>query len=402
MEIPHTYNAALDFVDRNVEEGRADKLAFVESERELTYGDLAANCNRLGNLLDAHGVGREARVALIVLDTVDFPVIFWGAIKAGVVPIPLNTLLTAEQYHYILEDSRAQALFVSASLLGVVQPVLERLPGLGGVFVVGAAEAGAAAADGHHGFDEALADQPAEFASVPTCADEVAFWLYSSGSTGIPKGTRHVHAGAMTTARLYGQGVLGISEDDLVYSAAKLFFAYGLGNAMTFPMSVGATAALLPARPTPAAVFEVLKARQPSIFYGVPTLYAAMLADAACTPEAGSQRLRVCVSAGEALPEEVGKAWRARFGVDIYDGVGSTEMLHIFLSNAPGSLRYDSSGKAVSGYALRLVDEGSAEVGPDTIGELLVRGPSAAEGYWNQRDKSRRTFEGEWTRTGGN
>ncbi len=398
MEFPRDYNAAVDFVDRHLAEGRAEKLAFVDPERALTYGALAAACNRLGNLLAASGIGREARVAMLVLDTVDFPVIFWGAIKAGVVPVALNTLLTTEQYAYILRDTRAQALFVSAPLLPTVAPLLAELPSLRQVFVLGG-EAGQDLGS-HTAFQPALEAQPAELAPAETCADEVAFWLYSSGSTGQPKGVKHVHSSPMATARLYGQGLLGLSEDDLVYSAAKLFFAYGLGNAMSFPMAVGATAALLPVRPTPAAVFETLKAHQPTVFYGVPTLYAAILADPNCTPESGSARLRLCVSAGEALPEEVGKAWQARFGVDILDGVGSTEMLHIFLSNAPGAVTYGTSGRAVPGYQLRLVEEDGAEVGPGEIGELLVRGPSAAEGYWNQREKSRRTFEGEWTRTG--
>lgn len=394
MEFPRDYNAAADFLGRNLEAGRADKPAFIDPERSLTYGELAAESNRLGNLLAAEGLGREARVAMILLDTWDFPVIFWGAIQAGVIPVALNTLLNTEQYRYILEDSRAEALFVSAPLLPTVAPVLEELGDIRRVFVVGG-EAGP-----HQDFRAALAAQSDAFTPAATCADETAFWLYSSGSTGMPKGVRHVHSSLMETAELYGQGVLGIREDDVVYSAAKLFFAYGLGNGMSFPMSVGATTVLLPVRPTPAAVFEVLKAHQPSIFYGVPTLYAAILADPDCRPESGSARLRACVSAGEALPEEVGKAWKARFGVDILDGVGSTEMLHIFLSNSPGEVRYGFSGKAVPGYELRLVEEDGTPAAPGEIGELLVRGPSAAEGYWNQRAKSRRTFEGEWTRTG--
>ena len=398
MEFPRDYNAAVDFVDRHLAEGRAEKVAFLDPERRLTYGELAADCKRLGHLLAAAGIGREARVAMIALDTVDFPVIFWGAIRAGVVPVALNTLLTTEAYAYILRDTRAQALFVSAPLLPTVAPLLAELPGLRKVFVLGG-EPGQDLGE-HTAFRPALEAQPAELAPAETCADEVAFWLYSSGSTGRPKGVKHVHSSPMATARLYGQDLLGLAEDDLVYSAAKLFFAYGLGNAMSFPLAVGATAALLPGRPTPAAVFQTLKAHKPSVFYGVPTLYAAILADPDCTPEAGSDRLRLCVSAGEALPKEVGKAWKARFGVDILDGVGSTEMLHIFLSNAPGAVGYGSSGRAVPGYELRLVEEDGAEVGPGEIGELLVRGPSAAEGYWNQRAKSRRTFEGEWTRTG--
>jgi 4-hydroxybenzoate-CoA ligase len=233
-----------------------------------------------------------------------------------------------------------------------------------------------------------------------TSADEVAFWLYSSGSTGMPKGVKHVHASPMESARLYAQPILGITADDVVFSAAKLFFAYGLGNGMSFPMSVGATTVLLPDRPTPQSVFAVLKREQPTIFFGVPTLYAAMLADAACTPENGSARLRLCVSAGEALPEHVGQTWKERFGVDILDGVGSTEMLHIFLSNQAGRLKYGTSGVPVPGSEARLVDEQGRDVSDEQIGELLIRGPTAAEGYWNQREKSRRTFEGEWTRTG--
>jgi 4-hydroxybenzoate-CoA ligase len=216
----------------------------------------------------------------------------------------------------------------------------------------------------------------------------------------MPKGVRHVHSSPMETARLTGQGCLGMREDDLVYSAAKLFFAYGLGNAMSFPLSVGATAVLRPERPTPELVFETLKQYQPTYFFGVPTLYNAMLANPQGTPENSSRRLRICVSAGEALPAEVGKAFAARFGVDILDGVGSTEMLHQYVCNSPGALKYGTSGRAVPGYEIRLVDEKGNEVSDGEVGEMLVRGPSAADGYWNQREKSRATFEGGWTRSG--
>ena len=245
-------------------------------------------------------------------------------------------------------------------------------------------------------------NQPSHSISLPfdQLSDEVAFWLYSSGSTGVPKGTKHIHTSLIATAELYGRDVLGIRQDDVVYSAAKLFFAYGLGNAMSFPMSVGATAALFPGRPTPDAVFEVMRRERPTIFYGVPTLYAAMLARSDLPRGAGSDRLRVCVSAGEALPAHIGAQWRERVGVDILDGIGSTEMLHIFLSNRHGDVRYGSSGKPVPGYDARILGEDGNEVGVDEVGELVVRGPSAAEGYWNQRAKSRRTFAGEWTYTG--
>jgi 4-hydroxybenzoate-CoA ligase len=349
----------------------------------------------MANLLATYDLARESRVALLLLDTVDFPVAFWGAIKAGVVPVCLNTLLPTEQYAYILSDSRAKALFVSAPLLPVVQPILGRLPFLKHIFVSGGeAPPFALSLRGELGF------QQAEFQAADTCSDETAFWLYSSGTTGMPKGARHVHSSPMETARLTGQGCLGMREDDLVFSAAKLFFAYGLGNSMSFPMSVGAAAVLLPERPTPDTVFSTLKQHQPTFFFGVPTLYAAMLAHPQGTPENSSKRLRVCVSAGEALPAEVGKSFRARFGIDVLDGVGSTEMLHQYVCNSPGTVKYGTSGKPIPGYGIRLVDEQGKEVADGEVGEMLVRGPSAADGYWNQREKSRTTFEGSWTRSG--
>ncbi len=328
MDYPRIYNAAADMVDRNVTQGRAAKAAFIDPEETLTYGELQARCNRVANLLGTYGVEREARVAILLLDGVDFPAVFWGAIKAGVVPVCLNTLLTTEQYAYILRDCRAKALFVSPPLLQVVQPILGQLPALKHVFLSGGEPpAFALSLRGEMGLQ-----QPA-FDAVDTSPDETAFWLYSSGSTGMPKGARHVHSSPMETARLTGQECLGMREDDLIYSAAKLFFAYGLGNAMSFPLSVGATAVLRPERPTPEFVFATLKQYQPTFFFGVPTLYSAMLAYPQGTPESSSQRLRTCVSAGEALPGDVGKAFRAKFGVDIYDGVGSTEMLHQYVCN---------------------------------------------------------------------
>jgi 4-hydroxybenzoate-CoA ligase len=239
-----------------------------------------------------------------------------------------------------------------------------------------------------------------EVFAASTLSDEVAFWLYTSGSTGEPKGVKHVHSSLKATASLMGQGILGIGPDDVVLSAAKLFFAYGLGNAMSFPMSVGATAILWPERPTPDAIFALMRQHRPTIFYAVPSLYTAMLAHDAIGPGAGSDRLRLCVSAGEALPAQIGERWREVTGVDVLDGIGSTEMLQTFLSNRPGDVRYGSTGKAVPGYDVKIVDETGAELPPGEIGELIVRGPSAADGYWNQRRKSRLTFAGEWTFTG--
>jgi 4-hydroxybenzoate-CoA ligase len=388
------YNAVTFLLDRNVDEGRGNKLAYTDTVSDLTYGELQRQTRKLANLLRRLGVRREERVAMIMQDTVDFPVVFLGALRAGVVPVPLNTLLTAEQYAYVLADCRARVLFISDALYPVVKDIVGRMPDLEHVVVSGDNTVG------HKRLSDELAREGDQFATVATHADEPAFWLYSSGSTGMPKGVRHLHANLEATANTYARQVLGIRENDVCLSAAKLFFAYGLGNAMTFPMSVGATTILNSERPTPARMFALMNRYNPTIFYGVPTLFAAMLHDESSKDERCGRALRVCTSAGEALPESVGRAWRERFGVDILDGVGSTELLHIFLSNAPGDVKYGSSGRPVPGYKVRLVDEAGEDVADGEIGEMLVNAPSAGEGYWNQRAKSRSTFEGYWTRTG--
>jgi 4-hydroxybenzoate-CoA ligase len=389
------------FVDRHVRDGAGSRRAFQDPWRSLTYSQLAEATARFAATLRRAGIGRERRVAMLLLDTIDFPVVFWGCLRAGAIPVPVNTMLTPETIDYILADSRAEALVLSAPLLPGLRGVLDAARGLR-LVVVSQPDGGRPPLDDprHVALPDFLAGGAPDTPAVPSSPDEVAFWLYSSGSTGAPKGVRHVHGSLRQTAETYGAQVLQITPEDVMFSAAKAFHAYGLGNTMTFPMSVGAAAVLLPDRPTPDAVLEVMGRHRPTLFAGVPTLYASLLANPMIGPGAGSDRLRRCISAGEALPAEIGRRWRTMVGFDILDGIGSTEMLHIFVSNRPGDVVYGSSGKPVPGYEAMILDEHDRPVPFGEMGELVVRGPTAAEGYWNRRDRTRRTFRGEWTYTG--
>jgi 4-hydroxybenzoate-CoA ligase len=393
MGIGREYNAAVDIIDRNVAEGRGNKAALIDASRSISYAELCNAVARVGPLLAKLGVERENRIVLVVYDSIEFPILFWGAIRAGIVPVLLNTLLTRDQYHYLLDDSRAKAAFVSSPVLSTLQQAAIGVSTLKHIVAVGGGP------DTAPRFETLLSAQRKAASPARTCADEVAYWLYSSGTTGVPKGAMHVHSTPIMFASPVGRSRLGMREDDVIFSAAKLFFAYGIGTSIC-ALAAGATSVLFPDWPTPRAIFEVLRRHQPTMLFAVPTLYAAMLASPECAPELGSQRLRLCFSAGEPLPPHIGEGWKQRHGLDICNGVGSTEMGHLFLTNLPDAVEYGTSGIPVDGYEIRLVDELGEDVPDGDMGEMLVRCQTAAAGYWNQRARTRRIFEGEWTRTG--
>jgi 4-hydroxybenzoate-CoA ligase len=388
------YNAAFEFIDANISAGRSSKTALIDDQGSYSYAELTERVNQAGNALLDLASSDQARVLMCLQDSVDFPAVFWGGIKAGLLVIPLNTLMTTADYDYILQDSGADILVVSEDLFSKFEPVIGNAAELKQVVIAGGGQSG------HRTLGDLTAAASDQLHAKDTSADDIAFWLYTSGSTGKPKGVMHRHSDLIYTAKHYGRDVLGIREDDIVFSAAKMFFAYGLGNSLTFPLYAGATAVVHAGRPTPDSVMTVLQEHQPTLFFGVPTLYAGMLANESNGRSSASQQLRLAVSAGEALPEDIGSRWQTRFGAEIIDGLGSTEMLHIFLSNRPDDVHYGTTGVPVPGYDVHLLDESDNQVDAGEIGELVVRGGSAATAYWNQPDKSAMTFRGEWTHTG--
>jgi benzoate-CoA ligase len=392
---PTEFNFAQHLIATNA--GRAGKTALIDDVGALTYGEMTEQIRRFAGALQAMGLKREERVLLLMQDSSDWVVAFLGSLYAGVVPVAVNTLLTAEDYAFMLSNSRAQAALVSGTLLPTLQSALDLVKTEVRQVVV--SRPTGALAQGQFNMADLVAQTPPVL-PAQTLADEPAFWLYSSGSTGKPKGTVHSQGNLYWTAELYGKGVLNLQESDTVFSAAKLFFAYGLGNALTFPLSVGASVVLMAERPTPQATFKRLVAHQPTVFYGAPTGYGGMLASPEL-PAKSQVALRLCSSAGEALPRDIGERWTAHFGCEIIDGIGSTEMLHVFLSNRPGDVRYGTTGKPVEGYAVELRNEdGSVVTGHNEIGDLYIQGPSSALMYWNNREKSRDTFQGVWTKSG--
>jgi benzoate-CoA ligase family protein len=407
LGVPERFNAASHFIDRNVADGRGAKVAIECGDERVTYDELLSRVNQTGNALrDRLEVRREERVVLVLLDGPAFVYTFFGAIKIGAVPVPVNTLWKPHDFNHVLNDSRARVLVVSEELLPQIETIARSdLAHLKHVVVVNrSATLLGSRVSGAILFDELLRDAPHELAAADTSRDDAAFWLYSSGSTGAPKGCVHLQHDMVVCAELFAKGVLGARTDDRFYSVAKLFFAYGLGNAGYFPLAVGGTSILSPGPPTPQNVFAVIEGHRPTLLFSVPTSYAMLLATridpGAPQNDFDLSSLRLAVSAGEALPPALYERFKARFGIDILDGIGSTEALHMFISNRPGAIRPGSSGRVVDGYQARLLDDDGKPVAAGEIGNLWICGDSVCACYWNQHEKTKSTIEGHWIRTG--
>jgi benzoate-CoA ligase family protein len=398
--LAQSLNACWYLLDRRLEAGEGDRVALEQGEERVTYADLSARVARVAGALRSIGVRPEERVPLVMLDGVDWVASFLGALRIGAVPVPMSTMLTGPELAFQCNDARARVAIASGALGPAVKEMAAACDELEELVIAGdgGEEVAAAGPLRVHRFEEWTTGQPAEAAAYATWPDSPAFWLYTSGTTGKPKAAMHRHIDLPYTAETYGRQVLGVTPEDRCYSVAKLFFAYGLGNSLTFPLSVGATTVLDPARPTPQGVAAAAARYRPTLFFAVPTFYAAVLA--AGLPEDAFSSVRMAVSAGEPLPAGLYHRFKERFGVDILDGIGTTEALHIFISNRPDDIRPGTTGSVVPGYQVRLVDDLGAPVPAGESGHLLVSGESVATGYWCRTATNRRTFEGEWLRTG--
>jgi benzoate-CoA ligase family protein len=398
IALPKTFNVATHFVDRNVLEGRGNKVAIECGDEQISYRQLLERTNRVGNALRRLDVRPEERVLLFLLDSSEFLYCFFGAIKAGIVAVPANPLLKAHEYEYLFNDTRARVVFVSAIALPQLQAIpRSRLRYLQEIVVVGEPN------PPHLCLRELMQAASPELEAEPTSPDDAAFWLYSSGSTGAAKGCVHLHHDMVVSSELYARNVLRMNADDRCYSVARLFFAYGLGNAGYFPLHCGATAILSPARPTPTGIYADIERYQPTLFFSVPSNYAALLAHTSADGrEFDLRSVRHAISAGEALPAPLFERFQQRFGIEILDSLGSTETLQMVIANRPGEAKPGSSGKIIPGFEAKIVDDEGRAVALGEIGNLLIKADSTCSGYWNQHEKSKATFEGHWFRTGDN
>ncbi|PLR78752.1 benzoate-CoA ligase family protein [Bacillus sp. V3-13] len=392
------YNSAIRFIEENIRNGLGSKIAIYSEDEQVTYHELLNLVNRFGNVLKKIGVERENRVLLLTYDSPEFAAAFFGAIKIGALPVPVNTMMTPDDYEYFLNNSRAKVLVVHEDFWKKIQHYKNRFVFLKQVIVISGHPYSFSDAIDFHEF---IHDASPELNVESTCAEDPAFWLYSSGSTGEPKGVIHLQRSMESAFNNYARKVLNINENDRTFSASKLFFAYGLGNGLYFPLGAGGSTILLKDRPTPEKVFETIVNHKPTIFFGVPTLYGSMINYVESTgtiPDLSS--VRICVSAGEALPASFMKKWKELFNLDILDGIGLTEALHIFISNNIGEIKAGSTGKIVPGYKAKIVNEEFREVSPNEIGDLVISGESICSGYWCNLEENRRKFYGEWMYTG--
>jgi benzoate-CoA ligase family protein len=393
-EIPDQYNLVDHFVERHIREGRGDKTAIISGDRRLTYGEIAEQVNRAGNGLLKLGLQEEQRALLVLPDNAEFAAAYFGIMKIGAVAVPTSTALRANDYAYFLEESRARIAIVHSTLLAEFVPALAGQRYCRSVIVCGDQ------VGDYVSWDQFLADSSPKLEAAPTSSDDVAFWLWTSGSTGRPKAAVHLHRDWVYCCEYYARGVLDIRAEDVTFSSSKLFHAYGLGNGLMFPFHAGATTILYPGRPQAKTILEVVQAHRPTLFFSVPTLYAAMLQEAEQTSAYDLGPVRLAASAAEPLPADIFRRWKERFGVEILDGIGSTEVLHIYLSARAGRVRPGSTGQAVPGYELALVDHTGQPVPPGSIGDLMVAGPSTARCYWNRQALTQDRMRGRWFCTG--
>ena len=399
LGVPAAFNAASYFVDRHLAEGRGGKTAIECGDERVSYSDLSGRVNQLGRALrDRLGVRTEERVALLLLDGPHFFYSFFGAIKAGAVAVPVNTLWTPADYAYVLADSRARVVIVSAELVPRLAAIgAEQWAAVEHVVIARTPQTTLECPARVWNWTDLVSGVAVDLDAAPTMRDDAAFWLYSSGSTGRPKGCVHLQHDMVVSAELFGKGVLGARERDRFFSVPKLFFAYGLGNAGYFPLAVGGTSIVWPGAPTAANVYAIIERHRPTLFFSVPTGYGMLLAQDGAFDLSS---VRLASSAGEALPEALYERFKQRFGVDILDGIGSTEATHTFISNRPGAIRPGSSGRVVHGYDAKLIDESGVRVPQGEIGNLWIAGDSVCAAYWNQHEKTKDTIHGPWLRTG--
>jgi len=393
--ISQYYNITSKLVDENVEKGLGDKVAIYYKDKTYTYREMQQLINRVGNALHILGVHMEERVTLVMYDSPEAVASFYGTIKIGAIPIPINYMYTMDDYRYLLNNSRARTLILHEDFNEVVQGWREKFLYLQNTIIVGQPTRSY-----HISFYDIVNRCSDELRVSYTTVEDAAFWNYTSGSTGVPKAAVHLQHDVFTCIDNYARGLLGITSNDILFSASKFFFAYGLGNSFFYSFGNGASVVLLPDRPLPETIFETISKYRPTIFFGVPTLYASMLQIKDAEKRYNLSSLRICTSAGEALPKEIFQEWKQRFGIEILDGIGSTELLHIFISNRPGDVKSGSSGKLVPGYSARIVDNEGKDLPDNEVGTLLVKGESIAAFYWRHHEKTKTSMLGEWFNTG--